>query len=598
MRNTIKIACLFALILLGASLFNACKKTNPTTYGNNEYNNGKTVVATIMGIVKDESGMPVENASVTAGGATDLTDANGLFMLKDITTPEHATTVKISKATYFNGYKTLSIQAGKKHTVYVSLMKKENVQQFNADNGGTITTGNGISITFPSNALMVKSSSVAFSGQAYVYMKKIDPTTTLGLNTMPGDLRGLTAAGGEERLLQSFGMLVAEIIDAAGNPLQLIPGKEATISVDVPTTLLGQAAPSIPLWYFDEVKGIWVEEGSATLQGGKYVGKVKHFSFWNCDTPAAAIQLEMTLQDQSGNPLSGYEVSLTNTANNNTRSGTTNSAGWVGGLVYPNATLTMNVYSYTLCGSSSVPIYTQTITTGAVAQNLGTIVVTIAAGTSTINGSVEDCLGNPLANSTVVVQPFGILITPNAAGQFTYSFPCIPSSPLTFYAYDLGSNVYGTSTATIVAGVNNIGVLSACGNISPFLNLVLTNTVSSVSVTKNFLAPADNITMDITTQGIGSSVTATSPSAGTTSYFYMGCSDTTIGSFLPTAVYTYGIGTFADSMYTIVPSSMLTYTSFPLFPGDCQGNFSINLIGVPSGDTYTAIGTFRAKRSN
>ena len=42
----------------------------------------------------------------------------------------------------------------------------------------------------------------------------------------------------------------------------------------------------MPLWYFDEQKGMWVEEGVATKQGNQYVGTVNHFTDWNCDIPS------------------------------------------------------------------------------------------------------------------------------------------------------------------------------------------------------------------------------------------------------------------------------------------------------------------------
>jgi photosystem II stability/assembly factor-like uncharacterized protein len=53
----------------------------------------------------------------------------------------------------------------------------------------------------------------------------------------------------------------------------------------VPSSILANAPATIPLWYFDEEQGTWIEEGSATLQNGSYVGNVGHFSSWNADAP-------------------------------------------------------------------------------------------------------------------------------------------------------------------------------------------------------------------------------------------------------------------------------------------------------------------------
>ncbi|MBL7765900.1 MAG: carboxypeptidase regulatory-like domain-containing protein [Chitinophagaceae bacterium] len=588
---------LMAMALIGTGLMQSCRNKFDYIDGTATiYDNSKTVVASVYGIVTDDAGMPVENADVSTGGYSTQTDANGVFYFNNITTPEHNTSVKVIKAGYFTGFRSLMVKAGDKHQLRLALLKKDNPQNFMGASGGTISTGTGLSITFPAAGVVNKATGTPYYGQVFVYAKRIDPTTELGLNSMPGDLRGVRTSS-EERLLVSYGMMVAELYDASGNALQMADQQEATITLDVPVSMAGAAPASIPLWYFDEVKGIWVEQGNALLQGNKYIGKVKHFSFWNCDTPEAAIQLEMTLIDQNGNPLSGYQVKLTNTANGDTRYGMTNSSGWVGGLCYPNATLTMTVYANNVCGT--IALYSQTVTTSGAAQNLGNITINLAAlSSSTVSGTVLDCAGASLSNSSVVIMPYGIIVTPNALGQFSYSFPCTPTTPVTVYAYDLSNNVYGSMSTTLISGANNLGSISACGNVTPFLNITLTNTVTSISATKNFLSPSDNVMASLDSLGGNpfSNIQANSL-GGSNAYVYMQASDSTVGTHTVNSAYMFGIGTFSDTQFTI-NSGNVTYTSFPLFPGDVIGSFTLNLTGNPSGNTYTATGNFRAPRNN
>lgn len=592
------------LFALGFSLqfLQSCRKSNynGTTI---PYDNSATVVASIMGFVTDESGAIIDGATVTTGGYSTLTDANGYFHFDNITTPSHATTVLVSKGlTYFKGSRTIAVNANQKHIVKVSLIAKGTPTTFVASNGGNVSFANGLSLSFPANGIVNASTGLAYNGQVYVYAHKIDPTTEAGLNTMPGDLRGTTAVGNEERLLQSFGMMVAELYSVDGQLLQIKTGSEATMTMNVPTSLQASAPATIPLWYFDEAKGVWVEEGQAVLTGGKYVGKVKHFSFWNCDTPAAAINIELTLVDQNGNPLSGYTVTLKNTANNDSRYGNTNTAGWVGGLVYPNATLTMNVYSQaTICGSTT-PIYTQTVVTSSINLNLGTITVPITTpSAATISGSIVDCSGNAITNGSVLIMPYYIVATPNALGQFTYTFPCTPSVPLTIYAYDFTNNVYGTTTTTLVSGTNNVGALNACGNVSPFLSINMTNTSTSINYTNTFTVPTGTISAEVDSFGTtsNSTISAYGMLGGSTSYISMTTTDTTAGTFAITAFNGYLSGSgFTDQSYTVQPGSTITYTGFPLFPGDVLGSYSLNLVGIPSGNNYTVTGSFRAPRIN
>lgn len=240
------------------------------------------------------------------------------------------------------------------------------------------------------------------------------------------------------------------------------------------------------------------------LVANKYTGKVKHFSFWNCDTPQAAnISIEMTFVDQNGAPLNGHLVKLTNTAYNDSRYGTTNASGWVGGLCYSNASLLLEVFeSGNVCSSLGVSIFSQTTTTGSVNQNLGTLIVTLPLlNSTTIAGFVLDCNNLLISNASILVSPYNILITPNASGNFSYTIPCLPTQPVTFVAYDLSNNVFGNSTPmTLVAGNNNIGTLNACGNISQFLNLTMTNTCTSVTMTKSFVIPVDTTSISVNTE--------------------------------------------------------------------------------------------------
>jgi hypothetical protein len=39
----------------------------------------------------------------------------------------------------------------------------------------------------------------------------------------------------------------------------------------------------VPLWWYDTKKGVWIEEGSATVMDGVASGEVAHFTVWNFD---------------------------------------------------------------------------------------------------------------------------------------------------------------------------------------------------------------------------------------------------------------------------------------------------------------------------
>ena len=601
-KQTLRTGLFATTALLLLFLFNACRKSNPTIQGTIvPYDNSTMVSASIFGVITDEGGIALEGAQISVKGYQTTTDVNGFYYFNNITIPQHATTVHVSKAGFFNGSRAMMVKAGQRHQFSLSLMKKENPQSFMSSNGGELSFAGGLKLSFPLNAVKNKTTGAAYAGQVFVYAKTINPTTAQGRNTMPGDLRGVTAAGGEERTLQSFGMFVAELFAPDGTPLQIADGKEVTMTLDVPNSIIGNAPATIPLWFYDAEKEMWVEEGSAMLVGNKYVGKVKHFSFWNCDTPQAAnISIEMTFVDQNGMPLNGYLVKLTNTANNDARHGTTNASGWVGGLCYSNASLLLEVFDGgNVCSSLGVPIYSQTITTGSVNQNLGTLVVTVPVlNSTTITGSVVDCNNLPISNASILVSPYNILITPNASGNFSYTIPCLPTQPVTFVAYDLSNNVFGNSSSmTLITGNNNVGILNACGNISQFLNLTMTNTVTSVTMTKSFVIPVDTTSISVNLGNGTSNISAFAVNSQN-NYLSFQAVDTTIGTHAVSSLVCFFVPSFTDTQFSLDPGSVVTFTTFPGFPGDVTGTFSINAVGNPSGNTYTLVGNFRLPRVN
>lgn len=583
---------LFCFVAIFCLFIQSCKKDNPDPdpIDNGGIETGNTVTASVTGSVKDEAGNPVSGASVKLGSNTATTDNNGLFFFHQVTTSERTSTVVVSKSGFFHGSRTFFVQSGSTHPVTIRLMAKGTAQTFNAASGGTVSF-TGLTIDFPANGIVVKETGAAYSGQVYVYGKKIDPTTVEGRESMPGDLRGINT-GGEERLLQSFGMMVAELYDNSGNALQIASTSSATLSLTVPASLLASAPTSIPLWYYDENKGMWMEEGSATLQGSNYIGNVKHFSFWNCDTPAAAIDFQIRLVDQNGVPLQGYKISLTNAANGDCRYGWTDDTGWVGGLVYPNASLLMNVSYWSDCGETSV--HSQTVNTGSSNSDLGTIVVSISGPSiATIHATIQDCDNNPVVNGALYFPGHGVFVMPDANGTFNYTFPCVTGTETLVIAYDFESGVYGEATYSLHTGMNNFGVLTACGNAVPYMNFVISNDVTLQSESINSAFPNDylSITEDasgfvlganysVLIRNLGLSVIGGSVGTLDLDFAYYGIDSLTTSS-LP------------DTQFSFNPTgSSCTFSSFPAV-GAVDGTFTAHFTGLTTGQPYTMTGSFK-----
>jgi hypothetical protein len=300
----------FAFTTLIVMINSGCKRTEipvipdptptPTTNAGVVVDDLVQVTANVSGIILDENNTPIANAVVTSGVGTTTTNSNGMFILNNISLSKENGNITVVKAGYFKGIRSFKTTAGKNHSVRLQLMAKNLSGTINAANGGTINANGGATITFPAEAF-VTSAGAAYTGTVNVYSRWIDPTAANLPFVIPGDLRGVST-NGVENILETYGMLGAEIVDGSGNALKIAAGKKAIISFPIPASIAATAPTSILLWHFDDATARWKENGTASKVGSTYTAQVDKFSFWNCDAPNANfINLDYTLINSTTN---------------------------------------------------------------------------------------------------------------------------------------------------------------------------------------------------------------------------------------------------------------------------------------------------------
>ena len=452
-----------ALIIIAASItiLLACRKTNfNSTSLTTNFLNAATV--SVAGRVTDLNNLPISNASVTAGTSVTTTDIDGQFIIKNAQLSKDGGFVKVSKAGYFPGSRTFLINANGVVNVKIKLIPKMVSGNFAAFSGGIVNVWGGGSVTFSAGTIVSAETGDLYTGNVSVSTFFLDPVDARSTEYMPGDLRGINTSN-QERILQSFGMVSIEMNAPGGEKLQLAAGKTATITFPIPPSLQAKAPATIPLWYFDETKGIWKEEGNATRQGNDYVGKVAHFSFWNCDLPAEYVRLDIIFKDQKGNALTNKLVTVSS-ASYGIRSGYTDSNGGVSGLIPANETLIIKVFDQ--CGEI---LYTKNIGPFSIDANLGSTTVDFVRDqySVTLSGTVINCSNTVVTNGYVQLRSgnnyFNAAIT---KGYFNVTFDrCTNlSTPVTLIAYD-EENLRQSAVQTLVVtvgGNQNIGQLKAC----------------------------------------------------------------------------------------------------------------------------------------
>ena len=444
------------------------------------------VTASVKGRVTDENGKPVNNASVVSGGSTTTTDINGFFRFDNIQLAKNAGFVLVEKAGYLKGSRTIFANAGIINNIEIQLIPKTIRGNFSASAGGNVVIQNGSSVSLPAGGIINVATNSAYTGTVNVVGAYLDPTDPKLSLIMPGNLVGLTTTN-EQKVLQTFGMIAIELEGSNGEKLNLASGKSATITMPVPASLLAGAPATIPLWYFDETKGLWKEEGIATKQGTNYVGTVAHFSFWNCDVPNNFVTLKLKLKDQNGQPSSGYRIQLKNTQNNSTAYALTDSTGSASGAVPPNVSLEMKVYN-----RCNTLVHSQTIGPFATNTDMGTLTVTIPAPASiTVSGTVKKCDLSNVTNgyADVIIDSLYYRATINN-GSFSITIQRCSNAATSaqIIATDVQANQQSTSTPlNVTSGSYSTGDIIACGvSTAQYINFIIGGT------SHNFQSPVDS----------------------------------------------------------------------------------------------------------
>ena len=444
----------------------------------------ETITASVIGFVINENGDPVADAAVTLNGNNTTTDERGKFIIQDVSMNRKGTFVQIEKAGYFPGSNRFFPRDGSLNQVRIILLDKTNIGSFSGSNGGLISSSENISLDFPANSI-VNADGELHEGEVQVAARFIDPTDENIYEIMPGDLQGVNS-NSEEVILSSFGMMAVELEDNNGAPLNLGNDKKASLSFPIPDELLSNASNTIPLWYFSDEYGIWVQQGEATLIDEKYVGEVSHFSFWNCDVPGSYIELSGLVVDDNGNPSAFTHIRLTVMSSGDYRYGATDANGIFSGKVPDNEVLEMEIRHLSFCNEVTLEI-------GPFVQNtdVGSFVYTADVSiTKHITGTIVDCNNIPITNGYVELNlplytwPW---IQYTSDGDFNFQFHyCDLDFDFTALPVNLDNLEAGDESTHTINNTNvDIGNIAACGN--PIVE-VLTITVDGV--TTNFPFPS------------------------------------------------------------------------------------------------------------
>lgn len=450
------IAYSFLLFLIGISLIQCHKNEDLIT--EREYQ-PVLVSGGVTGIVQDENGKPAINVKVSHGSSSVFTDQNGVFLLKDQLLDKSGAQIKFEKLNYFSVHRTVIPIKGQISYMDVRLIPKSLRTIFSAVHGSIISGNGGSSVIIEPNSI-VDAKGVAYNGMVNAYTYWLDPSNSKTFEQMPGNLTGRNMEG-EERALQTFGMMAVELEDPAGNILNIAPGKTAELKFPIPSNMIMQSGSEIPLWYYDITKAVWIEEGMATKVGSDYIGHVSHFSFWNCDVPFPLVIVKGKVVDQTGAPLAFAKVEIEDKVRSQRGYGYTNVEGIFEGKVPASSSFEMYVLA-----NECLPAFQTNFITGSIDLDLGLITSNFKG--IHISGRILDCNSNPLSNAYVNLSyksnAWTRVIPADVNGQFSgFIIPCI-GDEIRYKAVDINNQKESAFSSLVYNGQSEllIGDITSC----------------------------------------------------------------------------------------------------------------------------------------
>ncbi len=469
-----KILSLLSVLLLIVA-FSSCESSDDNNPEPNDetfvVNFGNSANRDFIGQVVDTNNNPLQGVTVKIGTATTQTDVNGVFIVNGAAVYERFAYITAVKSGYIDGSRSMVPTAGK-NNVKIMLLPNTPI--------ATVLSGASSEVGLPSGTKVVfdgafeDENGATYTGAVQVAMFHLKPTDDNISKLMPGMLYAQTATN-EQAILETFGMINVELRGSAGQKLNIKEGHTAEITLEIDDSQMANAPSSIPLWYFDEEKGYWKQDGVATKVGNKYVGEVSHFSWWNCDAFSQMVTLMVTIVDANGNGISNVGVGLIANGNTWPAMGYTNNLGQVSGLIPANQTLVLNVYpDYFSCGPNTI-IYTATIGPFTANTTLPNIVINNSLTTlsSNVVGNLVKCDNTNVTNGYVILnRAGGYSVSPVTNGAFSFNeIYCPSNTQFTLKGFDLANLQQTESIAyNFTTPITNIGNLQACTAVEEFVS--------------------------------------------------------------------------------------------------------------------------------
>jgi hypothetical protein len=324
---------ILAVAILALSFYGCSNSDDSSKTTEEQFTLGETVTRDFAGKIVDSNNNPISGAIVKIGGNIVETNAQGKFTLENVSVPSNFAYFTINKSGFINGSRAVITHDGV-NNIEVMMLPAVVTATIPSGSLSNVTLANSTKITF--DGAFMDEDGTAYSGNVKVIVNHLDAADPNVFKKMPGNLIGQRTDGSFSGM-ETYGMINVEMLGDNNQKLQIASGHQAAISLPIAQNQLDDAPATIPLWHFNEVTGLWEEQGQSQRVGNKYLANVSHFSWWNNDYAYVVATLNVLVQNYDGTPVVGVRVTI------NRQAGSTGDVLMDLGITGANGTLSAGV---------------------------------------------------------------------------------------------------------------------------------------------------------------------------------------------------------------------------------------------------------------
>lgn len=248
--------------------------------------------------------MMVSDGENTIAQATS--NATGEFTLKVLDTSLSLRMILTAQGDGFSQSSVSLSSSNYNNTQSITMLPMHIAPTFDSNSDFNVSYLANNIVSFSANSL-VREDGGTIEQPIKAQLTLIDPS--IDISVMPGDM--VTRQNDNLVPIESFGAIDVVLTDASGAKVNLASDKQAQINIPIAANM-SNAPDSIPLYYYDNVQGIWLKEGQAnkvTVNGESfYQGNVTHFSTWNADRIYETIFINGCVIDNNDQPLANARM--------------------------------------------------------------------------------------------------------------------------------------------------------------------------------------------------------------------------------------------------------------------------------------------------